>query len=188
MRPCLLEWFCAALQPFEARTLHRTIIRIILKFVNLTFTIMSTSTFPLITAPALRQLLYQDDIIIIDASGGPDAKKRYEKRHIEGARFIDLETQLADTSGDPARGGRHPLPAVTHFAETLSMLGITKSHRVVIYDDKSGANAAARLWWMLRAAGHPYVQVLDGGLQAAEEHGLPINDEPVIINPSGAYT
>src|SRR5690606_23166460 len=106
----------------------------------------------------------------------------------EGARFIDLETQLADTSGDPARGGRRPLPAVTHFADTLSMLGITKSHRVVIYDDESGAHAAARLCCMLRAAGHPYVQVLDGGLQAAEEHGLPINDEPVIINPSGAYT
>jgi thiosulfate/3-mercaptopyruvate sulfurtransferase len=48
----------------------------------------------------------------------------------------------------------------------LTKLGITNSSHVVIYDDKNGANAAARFWWMLRAIGHEKVQVLNGGLQA----------------------
>jgi thiosulfate/3-mercaptopyruvate sulfurtransferase len=38
-------------------------------------------------------------------------------------------------------------------------------------------NAAARFWWMLRSIGHEKVQVLNGGLQQAENMGFPINDK-----------
>jgi thiosulfate/3-mercaptopyruvate sulfurtransferase len=44
-----------------------------------------------------------------------------------------------------------------------------------VYDDKNGANAAARFWWMLRALGHRNVQVLDGGWQAILAVGLPLS-------------
>jgi thiosulfate/3-mercaptopyruvate sulfurtransferase len=55
----------------------------------------------------------------------------------------------------------------------LTKLGITNSSHVVIYDDKNGANAAAaRFWWMLRSIGHEKVQVLNGGLQQAENKGF----------------
>jgi thiosulfate/3-mercaptopyruvate sulfurtransferase len=37
-----------------------------------------------------------------------------------------------------------------------------------------GANAAARLWWMLKSIGHSRVQVLNGGFQAAIKSGFPI--------------
>ena len=43
-----------------------------------------------------------------------------------------------------------------------------------MYDDSKGANAAARFWWMLKAVGHDKVQVLNGGLQAAEQFGFPM--------------
>jgi thiosulfate/3-mercaptopyruvate sulfurtransferase len=43
-----------------------------------------------------------------------------------------------------------------------------------VYDDKRGANAAARFWWMMRSVGHTSVQVIDGGLDAMQEAGLPI--------------
>jgi thiosulfate/3-mercaptopyruvate sulfurtransferase len=45
---------------------------------------------------------------------------------------------------------------------------------VVAYDAASGVNAAARLWWMLRASGHERVSVLDGGLPAAQAAGFAV--------------
>lgn len=44
---------------------------------------------------------------------------------------------------------------------------------VVVYDDASGA-IAARLWWLLRWLGHEQVAVLDGGLDAWQANGLPL--------------
>jgi thiosulfate/3-mercaptopyruvate sulfurtransferase len=63
------------------------------------------------------------------------------------------------------RTGRHPLPSPDAFAATLSRWGITPGTQVVAYDASSGM-FAARLWWMLRWAGHDRTAVLDGGLQA----------------------
>jgi thiosulfate/3-mercaptopyruvate sulfurtransferase len=62
------------------------------------------------------------------------------------------------------------------FAALLGRLGIEKTTQVVVYDDKAGANAAARFWWMLKAAGHEHIQVLDGGLKGAVEAGLPLTN------------
>lgn len=61
---------------------------------------------------------------------------------------------------------------IEKFAETLSKLGISEDSHIIVYDDKNGANAAARAWWMLRSFGFENVQVLDGGFQNAEKEGL----------------
>ncbi|HYO71011.1 MAG TPA: sulfurtransferase, partial [Archangium sp.] len=98
---------------------------------------------------------------------------RYEERHLQGALHVDLDQDLASKPADPARGGRHPLPAPAAFAALLGRLGIGPETRVVVYDDKRGANAASRFWWMLKAAGHADVRVLDGGLEAALAAGVP---------------
>lgn len=125
--------------------------------------------FPLIRVEELGQL-YQDqkDFILIDASAGAQAFDQYRAGHLHGALFMDLETQLAAVPQNAADGGRHPLPQPKIFANILSESGILPSHRIVVYDDKNGTNAAARLWWMLKAIGHEQVQLLDGGLQAAK--------------------
>ncbi|QNL48164.1 sulfurtransferase [Olivibacter sp. SDN3] len=129
---------------------------------------------PIIDATELLSLLDSDQLVIIDASNGPEAKTNYLQSHVKGARLVDLDTQLSNVPVDPANGGRHPLPAVKTFTQTLGNLGITAGSHVVIYDDKNGSNAAARFWWMLRAIGHSKVQVLDGGLAAAKRHELPL--------------
>ncbi|HEX6240638.1 MAG TPA: sulfurtransferase, partial [Polyangiales bacterium] len=100
----------------------------------------------------------------------------YQRAHLAGAHFVDLEHDLAAHPADAAHGGRHPLPDPALFAARLGAWGIAPEHHVVIYDDQNGANAAARTWWMLRALGHTRVQVLDGGIQAAEAIGLPLDD------------
>ncbi|MBB6332489.1 thiosulfate/3-mercaptopyruvate sulfurtransferase [Chryseobacterium sediminis] len=113
-----------------------------------------------------------ENLVILDARTGKDVKQNYLNQHLKGARFIDLDKDLAEIGENAAFGGRHPLPSVEKFAETLSDLGISEEAHIVVYDDKNASNAAARAWWMLRSFGFEKVQVLDGGIQAAEKNGL----------------
>ena len=134
---------------------------------------MSNSITPIVDIPQLIALRGQPDLVIIDASSGPQARSNFENSHLEGARFVDVETQLADIKEDVSNGGRHPLPSPEAFGQALGDLGITPESHVVVYDSMSGGNAAARMWWMLRAIGHEKVQVLSGGLSQALEAGYP---------------
>ena len=129
---------------------------------------------PLINPSDLKNLLKNGDLVVIDARSGTDAQVRFRTGHIEGALHADLDHDLSQKSDSPAQGGRHPLPDYKTFGIFLGTLGITPSSFVVVYDDKNGANAAARFWWMLKAQGHEQIQVIDGGLQAAVNEGLPI--------------
>nr|WP_315140282.1 sulfurtransferase [uncultured Flavobacterium sp.] len=145
------------------------------------------SVSPIINATELLTIYKTENILLVDASNGPNTKLNYEKKHLEGAIFADANTQLATIETDVAIGGRHPLPSIEDFSKTLGDLGITPQTWVVVYDDKNGANAAARFWWMLRAIGHEKVQVLNGGIQAAEKIGFPVNSEPVSIAKTEKY-
>lgn len=126
---------------------------------------------PIISTSELKNLP-SESLIILDARVGKDVHQNYLNKHIKGARFIDLDKDLAEIGEDAAFGGRHPLPNVEKFAETLSNLGISEDSHVVVYDDKNGSNAAARAWWMLKAFGLKNVQVLDGGFQNAEKENI----------------
>ena len=130
---------------------------------------------PLITAQELASIISKSNVVLIDARSGPQASTKYEQEHLTGALPVDLDKDLADIKPNPAYGGRHPLPEPEKFAELLGHLGIAHTSHVVVYDDMNGANAASRFWWMLRAAGHTQVQVLDGGYQAAVAAGIPVS-------------
>jgi thiosulfate/3-mercaptopyruvate sulfurtransferase len=114
----------------------------------------------------------------------------YAAGHLPGALHAELERHLSTASApghDPARGGRHPLPTVAAFAAQLGAWGIGPDTEVVAYDASGGSNAAARLWWMLRALGHGRVAVLDGGLQAALGAGMTLTVESSSVLPAGPY-
>jgi thiosulfate/3-mercaptopyruvate sulfurtransferase len=130
---------------------------------------------PLIEASELKSL-HKGSYILIDARGFGNSRERYEQGHLEGGLYVDLE-ELAAHPEDPAFGGRHPLPPLQDFTALLGRLGITPQSHVIVYDDKGAANPAARFWWMLKAIGHQKVQVLNGGLQAAINAGLPATTE-----------
>ena len=135
---------------------------------------------PIIKAQELIEL-NKSDYILFDVSAG--SKERYDKEHLETAFFLDLNNDLANID-DYAKGGRHPLPVVEDFLKVLDSFGVEKDSHVIIYDDKAGANAAARLWWMLRSIGHEKVQVLSGGYQAAVRAGFPVSSEQYSAKPS----
>jgi len=105
---------------------------------------------------------------------------QYRAAHIPDAVYANLDTDLsarhgrpgqdgsvlvANEDGEPASGGRHPLPSRERFAAWLSSVGFASDMQAVVYD-RNGTNFCGRLWWMLKWVGHDAVAVLDGGLPA----------------------
>jgi thiosulfate/3-mercaptopyruvate sulfurtransferase len=136
---------------------------------------MNQTNSPIISTSELLKIYNNENVIVINACGGEQAIKTYNKKHLKGALAVDLDTDLADIKKDVSIGGRHPLPTISQFSKTLTNLGISNNHHIVIYDDKNGSNSSARFWWMLKAAGIINVQVLNGGFQEAERKGFPMS-------------
>lgn len=127
---------------------------------------------PLVSAARLAAEIStaDDPPVLLDVRwelGGPPGRPAYEAGHLPGARYVDLDRDLADPPG-PA--GRHPLPDPERFGAAMRRAGVSHRRAVVVYDGGRGW-AAARAWWLLRWAGHPSVRVLDGGLAAWTAHG-----------------
>ena len=149
---------------------------------------MQSVISPIVSPSVLLSLKDSTETIIIDARVGANAKEKYASAHLAGAFFVDLNTEMADIRAQPADGGRHPLPDTGKFSLVLQKLGITQNSHVIIYDDKNGSNAAARFWWMLRAAGIKNTQVLDGGFDAAVKAGFPVNNYKEVPALQSSYT
>ncbi|HKV41313.1 MAG TPA: sulfurtransferase [Blastocatellia bacterium] len=96
----------------------------------------------------------------------------YERSHIPGAVYAHLDHDLSAPAVQ-GKTGRHPLPDPKKLEAVFSAWGIDRGTQVVAYDQVSGAMAAARLWWLLKWAGHDSVAVLDGGLKHWLESGYP---------------
>jgi len=140
---------------------------------------------PLITALELQSL--PAPVRLLDVRPDP---AEYAVGHLPGALHAELNRHLStasDPGHDPASGGRHPLPPLPRFAAQVGGWGIGPKTRVVLYDANGGGNAAARLWWMLRALGHEEVRVLDGGLPEALRVGMTLTSEPAAVPALAPY-
>lgn len=109
-----------------------------------------------------------------------DGLAHYRAGHLPGAVFADLETELAATPS--AAEGRHPLPSTSQLQAAARRWGVRQDSRVVVYDS-SGGMSAARAWWLLRYFGLRDVRILDGGLQAWQRAGLPLEVHDVEAAP-----
>ena len=97
-------------------------------------------------------------------------ERAYGTAHIPGAVYAHVDRDL---SGEKTGGnGRHPLPGIETFVQTLGRLGIDARTQVVVYDQDTGG-FASRLWWMLRWLGHDAVAVLNGGFAKWLAEGRP---------------
>jgi len=97
-------------------------------------------------------------------------QQQYQKSHISGAYYLDLNQDLSSSVGE--HGGRHPLPKIANLAQKLSTIGVKPNTLVVAYDDSRLA-FAARLWWLLRYLGHEQVAVLTGGFAGWQKAAYP---------------
>jgi thiosulfate/3-mercaptopyruvate sulfurtransferase len=101
------------------------------------------------------------------------ARADWERGHVPGAAYIDLQGTLSD----PASGLRFTMPSAERFAEAMSALGVGDDSRVVLYSATSSW-WATRVWWMLRAFGFDRAAVLDGGWEKWTAEGRPICTAP----------
>lgn len=99
-------------------------------------------------------------------------EREYEHRHVPGASYAHLESDLSGAK--TGANGRHPLPRPEAIADTLGRLGITAGVQVIAYDQDMGMYAS-RLWWLLRWLGHEAVAVLDGGFAKWTAEGRQIS-------------
>ena len=99
-------------------------------------------------------------------------RQDYLEEHIPGAVYAHLDADLSGPIAPDKHGGRHPLPTVEGFTETLCSWGIDSTTQVIAYDGISGV-FAGRLWWMLRWLGHDKVAVLDGDFRHWQKEGRP---------------
>lgn len=91
---------------------------------------------------------------------------------LPGAGFFDLNEVADKSSGLP-----HMLPTGEILAKALAALGVSRDSEVVVYD-QLGFFSAPRLWYTLKAFGHPAVAVLDGGLPRWLKEGLEVQTGP----------
>jgi thiosulfate/3-mercaptopyruvate sulfurtransferase len=150
-------------------------------------------TSPLVSSQWVADHLGADDMVVVDVSVLPvrgrdgattgrftTGRGDYlEHGHVPGAVFGDL---IHDLSDDRA-ALPFTRPDVDRFAEAAGALGITSDTTVIAYDS-AGGPWAARLWWLLRAAGHDDAAVLDGGFTAWAAEGRPVDVGHVDPEPS----
>src|ERR1700704_4259452 len=132
---------------------------------------------PLVTPEWLREHIDDPDVRVIDFRWyllGGKGREAYERGHIPGAVFVDLEAVTGKYGG-----GRHPLPTSGQFEVEMRKAGVMSASKVVVYDD-AGGSVASRLWFLLRWFGHESQAVLDGGIGA---WGEPLTADLPLVRP-----
>jgi thiosulfate/3-mercaptopyruvate sulfurtransferase len=125
----------------------------------------------LVDAGWLTEHLDEPTVRIVDArSDWPP----YSDGHIPGAVSVDIWDELCC----PSR-----IMGAESFAKLMGEKGIGDDTTVVAYDLEGGL-WAARLWWALRYYGHEDARLLDGGLDAWEAEGLPLETDAPVIEPA----
>lgn len=146
-------------------------------------------TMNLLVSPAwLAARLDDPNTVILDATLPPvgvvpkvDTHARYLTGHLPGAVFFDIEA-----FSDPASGLPHTLPSAEHFARGMGALGLHETMTFVVYEQE-GVFSAPRAVWLLRTFGVREVHLLDGGLKAWTEAGLPTSSGPVERAPASFH-
>jgi len=129
---------------------------------------------PLVTVHWLSENLDIPNLIILDASVKNNVsglKATFPDLQIKGARHFDMETVFFDKKNPIP----NMMPSPEVFTSECQKLGIHKNSIIVVYDNL-GIYTSPRAWWMFKAMGHPYVSVLDGGLDAWKRAGLPCEE------------
>jgi thiosulfate/3-mercaptopyruvate sulfurtransferase len=132
---------------------------------------------PIVSVSWLAAHLEAPDLVVLDASMQPPgaaAPALSQDVWLPGARVFDFNEKICD----PTSSLPHMMPSPELFTREVRALGVCRSSRVVVYD-RIGIFSSPRAWWMFKAMGYDPVAVLDGGLPAWLEAGLPVEGRSV---------
>jgi len=117
---------------------------------------------------------------------GPDGRyiaesgrANYDKRHIPGAAYLDLQADLSDKGSKL----RFTLPPLDELTKAFAAKGVGHGTFVVLYAHGS-PQWASRIWGMLRAIGFDDVALLDGGLDKWKAENRPLSTEATTHPPA----
>jgi thiosulfate/3-mercaptopyruvate sulfurtransferase len=131
----------------------------------------------MLITPANLSASLNDPRLVILHIGSP---KDYAEGHILGARLVTL----ADLSVTSETGLRLQLPPSEQLRTTLQNLGISDNSRVVLYAASDSVQSATRIWFTFDYLGlGRMAALLDGGLPAWREAGLPVATEVPAVQP-----
>jgi thiosulfate/3-mercaptopyruvate sulfurtransferase len=137
-----------------------------------------------VSVKLLHELIQTGDCTVVDCRfdlSKPDqGRAEWLAGHIPSACYAHLDDDLA--APIEAHSGRHPLPLTADFAQYLASISWSDGKLLVAYDDGSNA-IASRLWWLMRYFGQP-AALLDGGLAAWKEAGLPLEEGENTVEPA----
>ncbi|MBL6608167.1 MAG: 3-mercaptopyruvate sulfurtransferase [Rhodobacteraceae bacterium] len=134
----------------------------------------------LVSTQWLAAHLKDPDLRVLDASWYLPGSKRdpfaeYQRAHIPGARFFDLDDVSDHRSDLP-----HMVPPVEKFMSRMRAIGVGDGHQIVVYDG-SGLFSAPRVWWLFKLMGQMDIAVLDGGFPKWQAEGHLVEDLPPIL-------
>ena len=117
----------------------------------------------------------------------------FEAGHLPGARFVDVDAELAESPATSAEarpgthpGGRHPRPTAQRLAGAVRRLGIDADSTVLVHEQQ-GSLSAAWFVWLLRDAGFTgRLLVLDGGFAAWQRSGGAVSTD-VLPDAEGTF-
>ncbi|MBX9842608.1 MAG: sulfurtransferase [Xanthobacteraceae bacterium] len=131
---------------------------------------------PLVTPQWLNENRSSPDVVVLDIRSAIDGggTEAYLKAHIPDAVHSDYDKAgwRVTRNGVPFM-----LPTVAQLEKLIGETGIDEDNHVVIVPAGVSATdfgSAARVYWTLKAAGHPAVSILDGGFAAWQAAALPV--------------
>jgi thiosulfate/3-mercaptopyruvate sulfurtransferase len=120
-------------------------------------------------------------IVAVQSTNPYTGRPSFDGRRVPGS--VDAEAYRDFQAPASPEGGQRPLPAIADLQSAARRWGLRHDQTVIVYDTDRSLTAA-RAWWVLRWAGLRDVRVLDGGLWAWEQAGLPTATAPATPVPS----
>lgn len=121
---------------------------------------------------AAQALIRSESCLIVDLS----RTQTWQRAHIDRAVHVE-PSELVD-GNKPAVG---KLPPLARLEALFSRIGYDPDQHVIAYDDEGGG-WAGRFLWTLAMLGHRKMSMIDGGIIAWAEEGLPLTAE--VVDPA----